>query len=175
MRSVVLRVVALSVLLLLVLAAVLTLHTLRRIPDTLVYFVASGPNTFQLEGVGRRSLAETPEERARTAVEQLAQGPTVGEEARGLSTAVPPGTAVNEVEYEDGILRIDLSEEFESGGGSASMQARLYQLFYTLTQPNDVDGVVLLVGGDEVELFGGEGVIVDSPWLRPQHKDLPIW
>lgn len=174
-RSIVLRVVALAVLLLLVLAAVLTLQTMRRLPDTLIYLVAADDTVFQLESVGRHSGGGSPEERARAAVAHLAGGPTPGEEERGLTTSIPAATEVEGVRFEDGILRIDLSAEFESGGGSAAMQARLYQLFYTLTQPRDVEGVVLLVEGDEVEVFGGEGIIVDSPWLRERHPSLPVW
>lgn len=175
MRSVVLRVVALAVLLLLVLAAVLTLNTLRRLPDTLIYLVDSGPRTFRLEAVGRQSSASSAEERARAAVEQLARGPSGGEEERGLSSAVPPDTQVKSVRFSHGIVRIDLSQEFESGGGSSDMQARLYQLFYSLTQPREVEGVVLLVEGREVDVFGGEGIMVESPWLRSSHPSLPVW
>ncbi|HEX7004236.1 MAG TPA: GerMN domain-containing protein [Trueperaceae bacterium] len=175
MRTVVLRVVALAVLLLLVLAAVLTIQTMRRLPDTLVYFVAVDPNSFHLEPVGRMSRSDAPEERARDAVRMLAQGPSEAERARGLSSVVPAATVVNDVRFDDGIVSVDLSREFEMGGGSAAMQGRLFQLFYTLTQPADVDGVVLLIEGEEVELFGGEGLIVESPWLRSEHETLPVW
>lgn len=175
LRSVVLRVVALAVLLLLVLAAVLTLQTMRRLPDTLIYLVAADERTFHLEPVGRRSSADSAEERARAAVAHLASGPTQGEEERGLSSSVPEATEVNGVRFTDGVLRVDLSREFESGGGSAAMQARLFQLFYTLTQPRDVEAVELLVEGAEVDVFGGEGIIIDSPWLRARHPRLPVW
>lgn len=174
-RSIVLRVVALAVLLLLVLAAVLTLQTMRRLPDTLIYLTAADETTFHLVPVGRHSSGDTPEERARAAVAHLAAGPSPGEEERGLTSVVPATTEVNAVRFENGIVHIDLSEEFERGGGSAAMQGRLYQLFYTLSQPREVDGVVLLVEGDEVNVFGGEGIIVDSPWLRERHPSLPVW
>jgi spore germination protein GerM len=174
-RTVVLRVVGLAALLLLVLAAVLTVQTLGRLPDTIVYFVAAGGDRFRLEPVGRRSNGRTPEQRARAAVAQLAAGPTATERARGLSSAVPEGTTVRDVILADRILLIDLSSEFESGGGSAGMQGRLNQLFYTLSQPGGVDGVELMVAGRPVVVFGGEGILVDSPWLRSEHPVLPRW
>lgn len=170
-----LRVAALAALLLLVLATVLTLQTLRRLPDTLVYFVAESGNNFRLEAVGRRSQADSPEERARAAVAELAKGPTPAERERGLSSVVPSGTAVHEVLLQGGVLEVDLSSEFESGGGSAAMQGRLNQLFYTLSQPAAIDGVKLLIDGRPVVVFGGEGIIVDSPWLRSEHSTLPVW
>jgi spore germination protein GerM len=174
-RTVVLRVVGLAALLLLVLAAVLTIQTLRRLPDTIVYFVSDEGDYFRLEPVGRRSNGRTREQRARAAVAQLAAGPTASERARGLSSAVPEGTIVRDVILAERILLIDLSSEFESGGGSAGMQGRLYQLFYTLSQPGSVDGVELMVDGRPVFAFGGEGILVDSPWLRSEHPVLPRW
>jgi spore germination protein GerM len=171
----VLRVVALAALLLLVLASVLTLQTMRRLPDSLVYLTASDGNYLRLEPVGRRSNADGTTERARVAVAHLAAGPTPGERAKGLASSVPQETRVRRISFEDGILRLDLSEEFERGGGSAGMQGRLHQLFYTLTQPRDVKGVLLMIDGRRVEVFGGEGLMVDSPWLRSDHPDLPVW
>lgn len=175
MRTIVLRIAALAALLLLVLAAVLTLQTMRRLPDTLVYFVADSGNYFRLEAVGRRGNRRTPEERARLAVEALAHGPTPAEQQRGLSSVVPPDTEVLDILLVDGVLEVDLSGEFEQGGGSAAMQGRLHQLFYTLTQPLAIDGVLLLIDGRPALVFGGEGLLVDSPWLRSKHSTLPAW
>jgi spore germination protein GerM len=174
-RTVVLRVVGLAALLLLVLASVLTIQTLRRLPDTIVYFLADTGNQFRLEPVGRRSNGRTPEQQARAAVAELAAGPTAAERARGLSSAVPEGTTVRDVILADRILLIDLSADFEAGGGSAAMQGRLYQLFYTLSQPGGIDGVELMVEGRPVTVFGGEGIIVESPWMRSEHAELPRW
>ncbi|MEX2535437.1 MAG: GerMN domain-containing protein [Trueperaceae bacterium] len=175
MRTIVLRVVALSVLLLLVLAAVLTLQTMRSLPDTLIYFVTEEESLLRLEAVGRRSSAGSAEERARSAVAELAAGPSESERSRGLSTVVPTETTVRGIRISNGILHLDLAKEFESGGGSASMQGRLYQLFYTLTQPSGIEGVELSVDGNMVVAFGGEGILIDSPWLRSQHPRLPVW
>ncbi|MEX2540884.1 MAG: GerMN domain-containing protein [Trueperaceae bacterium] len=175
MRTVVLRVAALAALLLLVLATVLTLQTMQRLPDTLVYLVADSGTNFRLESVGRRSNADSPEERARAAITELAEGPTASERERGLTSVVPVGTSVHGILLIDAVLEVDLSGEFESGGGSAAMQGRLNQLFYTLTQPAGIDGVRLFIDGRPAVVFGGEGIIVDSPWLRSQHSALPVW
>lgn len=175
MRTVALRVAALAVLLLLVLASVLTLQTMRRLPDILVYFVADSGSYMTLEPVGRRSNEGGPEERARAALTELLKGPSPGEREKGFSSAVPSETGVNRLDFSDGVVTVDLSDEFERGGGSAEMQARLYQVLYTLTQPRDVGAVSLLIEGRPVRVFGGEGILVDSPWYRSEHEGLPLW
>src|SRR5690606_35283550 len=61
------------------------------------------------------------------------------------------------------IATVDLSAEFESGGGSFSVMARLAQVVFTLTQFPTVDTVQFLLEGEPVEVFSGEGVILDGP------------
>lgn len=170
-----LRVAALAVLLLLVVASVLTLQTMRRLPDTLVYFVADSGSYLTLEPVGRQSNAGGPEERAKAALTELSRGPTAGEREKGLSSTVPSEVRTRRVDFGNGVLTVDLSDDFERGGGSAEMQGRLYQVFYTLTQPRDVEAVSLLIEGRPVRVFGGEGILVDSPWFRAEHERLPVW
>jgi spore germination protein GerM len=174
-RSVIMRVAALAVLLFLVLASVLTLQTMSRLPDAVVYFVQDEGRYFRLEAVGRRTAADTEEERARAALVELARGPSARERENGLSSTVPSGTVVNALRVEDEVLHVELSSEFEEGGGSSAMQGRLYQVLYTLSQPKGIREVRLSVAGRPVRVFGGEGIIVDWPWLRTEHPELPAW
>lgn len=175
MRTVVLRVVALALLLLLALVAVITVRTLQGVPDTIVYFVRDRGTTFTLEAAHRRLGASDARTRVERQVAELARGPTADEAARGLGSAVPGDVVVLDVRLDDGVVTVDLNAAFERGGGSASMMGRLYQLYYTLTQPSDVDAVRLAVEGRVIDLFGGEGVVLEVPWSRAQHPDLPIW
>lgn len=97
-----------------------------------------------------------------------------GVTSTGLSTAIPAGTAMLDIAIEEatGILDVDLSGEFVSGGGSASMVGRLGQVVYTLTRIDGVNGVRFLIDGVPATVFGGEGVIVDSPATRDGFDDL---
>ncbi|MGY6502633.1 MAG: GerMN domain-containing protein [Acidimicrobiales bacterium] len=103
---------------------------------------------------------------AAAAVEELLAGPNTDDEALGLSTSIPDGTELLGLNIVDNQATIDLSGEFESGGGSLSMNARLAQVVYTVTQFPSVESVVLQLDGDAVDVFGGEGLLIDGPLTR---------
>jgi spore germination protein GerM/predicted small lipoprotein YifL len=128
------------------------------------YFFLGGP---------RRSaglvpvLRQVPETKAvaTAAMRELLEGPTAGERAASpaLSTTVPAGTRLLGISIEDGVATVDLSGEFESGGGSASTLGRLGQVVYTLTQFPTVDDVSFRIDGRPVTVFGSEGLVLDGP------------
>jgi hypothetical protein len=95
---------------------------------------------------------------ARGAVAALLEGPTATETDQGLSTAIPAGTELLGISIEDGAAVVDLSGQFESGGGSLSMQLRVAQLVFTVTQFDTVDTVSIELDGRAVDAIGGEGV-----------------
>ena len=107
------------------------------------------------------------------ALEQLLIGPTTRESELGYASAVPDGTEILGLEIEDGIAWVDLNAVFESGGGSLSMAARLAQIAFTLTQVPAVDAVQFLLEGELVEVFGGEGLVLDEPVGRDFEDLLP--
>ena len=184
MRTVVLRVAALALLLLLVLVATLSVRTLNRMPDVTLYLVRSDSTTFTIESVYRRlgarelapalAGAEAVEVSVRAALEALVAGPTRDEVERGLGSEVPSTTEVRAVELEDGVLTVDLSAEFLAGGGSSSMLGRLHQVHYTSARPGVVEAVRLLVEGEPLSVLGGEGIMVEQPWVPPGGA-LPRW
>ena len=113
-------------------------------------------------GVGEARTVETSGVLA-GALRALLAGPTDFEREIGLTTAIPDGTELLGVELDGDTARVDLSETFGSGGGSASMQARVAQVVHTATQLDGVERVRFLIEGEEVESIGGEGVMVDEP------------
>ena len=108
----------------------------------------------------------------RAALEELLSGPTVDETAAGLFTIVPIGTELRDLNLADGLATVDLSSEFESGGGSLSMVARVGQVVFTATQFENVDRVEFWLDGEPVEAIGGEGVMVDEPLSRARRRPL---
>lgn len=100
---------------------------------------------------------------AYSAIVALLTGPTPEEAEAGLITAIPGGTSVNDVDINGTTARVDLSEDFQSGGGSLSMLLRVAQVVCTLTQFDGVENVAFSIAGKPVSTIGGEGVIVDPP------------
>jgi germination protein M len=109
---------------------------------------------------------------AAAAMAELLAGPTAEDEAAGMNTTIPEGTEYLGTTIDQGVATVDLSSEFESGGGSFSMSARLAQVVYTLTQFPTVDFVTFTLDGEPVDVFGGEGIVLDRPVGRKDFEDL---
>lgn len=103
---------------------------------------------------------------ARAAVTALIAGPTAREAVAGLSTAFPPDSLLLGIDIAGGTAIVDMSREFESGGGSSSVLGRLAQLVYTLTEFDSVERVELRLDGEEIDYFSGEGVVAGDGWTR---------
>lgn len=175
-RAVALRVAALALLLLLAIVAVLTTRTLQRVPDATIYLIRYDDDSgFELAAVARRLGTGDTEAYARAAVAALAEGPTAAEAAQGLATSVPDGTRVVDASARDATLRVDLSSEVASGGGTASMRGRLEQLRWTLTRPSSIEAVDLWMNGEPMRVLGGEGLMVEPSWRRPDDDRTPRW
>jgi germination protein M len=108
----------------------------------------------------RRAVAATAAP-ARAAVLALLAGPTSAERSAGLRSEVPAETALRGVTIAKGVATVDLSKSFESGGGSVSMQLRVAQVVYTLTQFPSVSTVRFELDGKPMRAIGGEGVMVE--------------
>ena len=118
-------------------------------------------------------------------METLVAGPT-DDELEGtpsISSAIPEATTVLDVEVDGTLVRVDLSEQFDDGGGSFSMFARLAQVVYSLTRSEEVDQVEFLIEGAPVTVFSSEGIALDGPQgrsdyydqLPPIFVDTPAW
>jgi len=120
-------------------------------------------------------LREVPQTQAvgAAALNALLAGPNDAElGARpAMYTAIPAGTRFLGLRIEGGIATVNLSREFESGGGSASVLGRLAQVVYTLTQFPTVQGVRFELDGEPVEVFSGEGVVLSEPVGRDDYYD----
>lgn len=120
-----------------------------------------------------RDIPSTPRIALAT-LRELLDGPSAAdlELVEEISTAVPTSTLVLGVAIDDGVATVDLSREFESGGGSLSMLARLAQVVYTVSQWPTVDEVAFELDGQPVTVFSGEGIELDGPIGRDDFVDL---
>ena len=111
---------------------------------------------------------------ARAAMGALLDADPIRDDYSQISTAIPAGTRLLGISIKSGVATVDLSREFESGGGSASARYRLAQVVYTLTQFPTVRAVLFQIEGRTVTTFGAEGIQLDGPQNRKDFEgDLP--
>ena len=108
---------------------------------------------------------------ARAAMDALLDSGPIRDAYQSIATAIPSGTRLLGLSIKDGIATVDLSREFESGGGSASAFYRLGQVTYTLTQFSNVRAVLFQVEGRTVTTFGSEGIVLEGPQARADFED----
>jgi Immunoglobulin-like domain of bacterial spore germination/Sporulation and spore germination len=107
------------------------------------------------------------------AVQQLLTGASPAEAAADVGTAIPAGTRLLGIRIDaEGTATVDLTSEYESGGGSASMFARLAQVVYTLTEFPRVKRVSFELDGEPVDVFSGEGIVLEEPVGRSEYSEL---
>jgi len=83
-----------------------------------------------------------------------------------MATTLPTGIEVRKIAANKTQIYLDLSQEFGSGGGSASMIGRVAQILYTSTTLNPEAQVWLSIEGEPLEVLGGEGLMLDRPLTR---------
>lgn len=97
------------------------------------------------------------------AVRELFLGPTKSEELKGIMSEIPVGTRLINVEESEDEIYVDISPQYLTGGGSATMQLRYIQIYKTLKKTAPYKGVYLKVDGKMLKAIGGEGLEVTQP------------
>ncbi|AOY82126.1 GerMN domain-containing protein [Moorena producens JHB] len=97
-----------------------------------------------------------------SAFNSLLAGPTNGT----FTTTIPQGTKLRGVSLKNDGVHVDLSQEFTVGGGSSSMSGRLAQIVYTASSLDPNTQVWIEVDGKQLEVLGGEGLMLDQPLTR---------
>lgn len=128
-----------------------------------IYVVQDTGTQFELAAVPVSVQAtEQPDAVLKAAFDRLVTQPP---NSAGFSE-IPSGTQVLNVEVKDNGIYVNLSPEFTSGGGSSSMTARLGQVVYTATTLDPNASVWISVGGEPLEVLGGEGLEIPLPITR---------
>ena len=134
-----------------------------------VYLLDVADTNFELVPVTLKvESADDPSEILYTAFNQLLDGTT---KASAGFSEIPGETTLLDLTVEDDGVHVDLSAEFEQGGGSASMTGRLAQVIYTATSLEPADPVWLSVEGTPLDLLGGEGLEISQPMTRAEFDE----
>jgi spore germination protein GerM len=132
-----------------------------------VYLVESHDNKIHLVGrpvASTKTANPNPKESLEEAFNRLLSGSTGAD--TGVSSTIPQGTKLRSLAVKNDTVSVDLSKEFTSGGGTASMQSRLGQVIYTATSLNPKAKVYISVEGKPLTELGGEGLTIDQPMTR---------
>lgn len=126
----------------------------------LVYFLREGR-------IGPAARQVSDRETERTAVEALLAGPSADEGTAGLTTRIPSGTRLADLEVTGGVATVDLTGAF-GDPADAVRASRLAQVVFTLTQFPTVTAVRVLDDGDPV----AGGPTPGRPLRRADFEDL---
>jgi len=91
---------------------------------------------------------------ARAALEELLKGPTASENADGYITSINEGVKIQRLVVEDGVAKVDFSDELDyQVGGSCRIQSIYSQIETTLKQFPTVKEVEISINGETEEIL----------------------
>lgn len=128
-----------------------------------IYFIGQNSKKEDVYKIVKRDFdKETDGTKLDFAINELLKGPTAIEKAQGIYSEIPKDTKLRSISKINGKRYIDLSIEFEQGGGTDGLYKRLYQLIKTVNK-NSSEDVYLKIEGREVDVIGGEGIMFTQP------------
>ena len=90
-----------------------------------------------------------------------------------LQSAIPEGTRVLKTELKGNIVYLDLSKEFidNHSGGEEQENITIYSIVNTLTELNEVEGVKILINGQENQSFKDEKISFSDAFMRIENTE----
>lgn len=138
---------------------------------TNVYLLKPTDKSFNLVPEPVQVAATQPNQVLEKAFENLLSRRNEGSNKDELGTTIPQGTRLLGLQVDNDQVRVNLSQEFTSGGGSSSMMGRIGQVVYTASSLNPDAKVYIDVEGKPLNTLGGEGVELDQPLTREGFKN----
>ncbi len=112
----------------------------------------------------QKEFEETNEtEQFEAVIKTLLDGPATAGKFQGLYSEIPENTKLISVKEKNNAYIINLSDDFEYGGGTESISTRFMQLVLTATNASQGKDVYLQINGSMVEMLGGEGMMIKQP------------
>jgi len=128
-----------------------------------VYFIGQNADNDEVYKIVKREYnAQKEGTKLRFSIESLLRGPNKKEKAKGVYSEVPAGTRLISMEETPSKIVINLSGDFDQGGGTDGLYKRLYQLIKTANKNTTLD-VYLNINGKQADVVGGEGIMLNQP------------
>lgn len=128
-----------------------------------VYFIGQNSNKEEVYKVVKRPYdPQNDGTKLKYSIVSLLKGPNKKERAKGIYSEVPAGTKLISLEEKPDKIIVNLSGNFEQGGGTDGLYKRLYQLIKTSNKNTSAD-VYLYINGKQVDVVGGEGIMINQP------------
>lgn len=127
-----------------------------------IYFLALDSDD---NGIYKKVQREVPqgEDKFDFAVKELLKGPGIIEKAQGTYTEIPASVKLLAVRHTGNKIIIDLSDDFQYGGGTDSIYSRMMQLIKTAVNNTKNKKIYLYLNGKQVNIIGGEGIMITQP------------
>ncbi len=126
-----------------------------------IYFLALDSDD---NGIYKKVTREitTKETKLEVAINELLKGPNLVEKSMGAYSEIPKTTKLLGIKTSGNKVVIDLSSDFQYGGGTDSVYSRMMQLIKTAINNTDKK-VYLHLDGKQVNIIGGEGIMISQP------------
>ena len=96
------------------------------------------------------------------AMKELITGPTKWEKSKGFTSEIPQGTKILSIRESSNSVMIDLSSNFEAGGGAESTYMKVKQIIKTANANTKIP-TYLYINGKQANVIGGEGIMIKQP------------
>lgn len=127
-----------------------------------VYFLALDSND---NGIFKKVQRDLPQntEKLEFAIKELLKGPNLIEKSMGAYSEIPTSTKLLKIKQTGKKVIIDFNSDFQYGGGTDSIYSRMMQLIKTAVANTDKKQIYLHLDGKQVNVIGGEGVMITQP------------
>lgn len=129
--------------------------------STYVYFLATSKDGTAVFRKVKRNLSS--KDRLDFAIRELLKGPNAKERSEGIYNEIPKGTKLLNIQKQGNNIIINLSSDFQYGGGTDSIYSRMRQLIKTALANTSGKNIYLYLDGKQADVVGGEGIMVSQP------------
>ena len=127
-----------------------------------IYFLALNSEDKGIYKKVTRSIPEN-EDKLDYSINELLKGPNIVEKSTGAYSEIPKNTKLLGIQHKGNKIIINLSDEFQWGGGTDSIYSRMMQLIKTSINNSENKKIYLYIEGKQVNFLGGEGVMISQP------------